>query len=70
MTSQGQAVESKRVAIYVRVSTRDKGQDAANQLDQPRAFCHANDWPIVREYQDIESGGKADPREIRRTDQV
>jgi predicted site-specific integrase-resolvase len=50
----------KRVAIYVRVSTRDKGQDTTNQLDKLREFCHSNDWRIVREYQDQDSGGKAD----------
>jgi DNA invertase Pin-like site-specific DNA recombinase len=54
-----------RAALYVRVSTRDKGQDTANQLEQLRAFCHANDWRIVREYKDCESGGKADRREFQ-----
>ncbi len=56
---------AKRVALYVRVSARDKGQDTANQLDQLRAFCHANDWRIVREYQDHESGGKADRQQFQ-----
>jgi DNA invertase Pin-like site-specific DNA recombinase len=51
-----------RVAIYARVSTRDKGQDTTNQLDQLRALCATNGWRVVLEYQDTESGGKADRR--------
>ena len=49
-----------RVAIYARVSTRDKGQDTENQLLQVRQLCAAQGWPIVHEYVDHESGGKAD----------
>jgi DNA invertase Pin-like site-specific DNA recombinase len=49
-----------RVAIYARVSTRDKGQDPENQFLQLRQFCAAQGWQIVHEYLDHESGGKAD----------
>jgi DNA invertase Pin-like site-specific DNA recombinase len=54
-----------RAALYVRVSTRDKGQDTANQLDRLREFSASNNWRFVREYEDTESGGKADHRECR-----
>jgi DNA invertase Pin-like site-specific DNA recombinase len=50
-----------RVAIYARVSTKDKGQDAENQLAQLRAFCRAQGWEIHREYIDYKSA-KSDDR--------
>ena len=50
-----------RVAIYARVSTKDKGQDAENQLAQLRAFCRAQGWEINREYIDYKSA-KSDDR--------
>src|SRR6266852_4102955 len=49
-----------RTALYTRVSTRDKGQETANQVSQLREFCAAQGWTIVQEYEDHESGGKAD----------
>ena len=49
-----------RAALYIRVSTRDKSQETENQLRQLREFCAAQGWPIVAEYEDHESGGKAD----------
>ncbi len=48
-----------KVALYVRISTKDHGQETANQLDQLREFCRAQGWLIVFEYQDHDSGGKA-----------
>ena len=54
-----------RAALYTRVSTRDKGQETANQLQQLRQFCSAQDWTIVREYEDHESGGKADRTQFK-----
>jgi len=54
-----------RAALYTRVSTRDKGQETANQLQQLREFCAAQNWPVVVEYEDHESGGKADRAEFR-----
>ncbi len=30
-----------KVAIYARVSTKDKGQDVKNQLEQLRAYCQS-----------------------------
>jgi DNA invertase Pin-like site-specific DNA recombinase len=47
-----------RVAIYARVSTKDKGQDPANQLHQLREFAERH-GTIYRVYTDQESGGKA-----------
>lgn len=54
-----------RAALYTRVSTRDKGQETENQLRQLRDFCEAQAWPIVTEYEDHESGGKADRAQFR-----
>lgn len=49
-----------KAALYLRVSTRDKGQDVENQRRQLRQFCLSQDWQIVEEYEDHESGGKSD----------
>lgn len=49
-----------RVAIYTRVSTRDKGQDILNQVTPIRDLCAQEDWKIWREYQDHDSGTRAD----------
>jgi DNA invertase Pin-like site-specific DNA recombinase len=54
-----------RAAVYIRVSTRDKGQETENQLRQLRGFCAAQSWHIVAEYEDHESGGKADRVQFR-----
>jgi DNA invertase Pin-like site-specific DNA recombinase len=48
-----------RVAIYARVSTKDKGQDTENQLHQLRTFAEQH-GTIYQVYTDQESGGKAD----------
>ena len=48
----------KRVAIYARVSTDDKGQDSENQLRQLRSCCASAGHEIVAEYVDRESGRK------------
>ena len=45
-----------RVAIYGRVSTRDKGQEVENQLAQLREFAAKQGWTISCEYADRESG--------------
>src|ERR1700722_3871013 len=44
--------EKTRVAIYARVSTKDKGQDTENQLAELRRFAEASGWKIVNEYID------------------
>jgi DNA invertase Pin-like site-specific DNA recombinase len=53
-----------RIAIYARVSTKDKGQDTANQLHQLREFAerHSTSYKI---FTDQESGGKADRTEFK-----
>jgi DNA invertase Pin-like site-specific DNA recombinase len=53
-----------RVAIYARVSTKDKGQDTENQLHQLRAFAEQH-GTIYKVYTDQESGGKADRTEFK-----
>jgi DNA invertase Pin-like site-specific DNA recombinase len=53
-----------RVAIYARVSTKDKGQDTENQLYQLRAFAEQH-GTIYKVYTDQESGGKADRTEFK-----
>jgi DNA invertase Pin-like site-specific DNA recombinase len=52
-------------ALYTRVSTRDKGQETANQLHELRKLCTAQGWSIVSEYEDHESGGKADRSQFK-----
>jgi DNA invertase Pin-like site-specific DNA recombinase len=50
-----------RVAIYGRVSTKDKGQDVENQLLQLRRFVASQPgWTIHQEYIDQKSGRTAD----------
>jgi DNA invertase Pin-like site-specific DNA recombinase len=50
------------VAIYARVSTKDKGQDTENQLTQLRGFCAAQGWAVYGEYTDHASGKNASGR--------
>jgi DNA invertase Pin-like site-specific DNA recombinase len=50
-----------KIAIYSRVSTKDRGQDAENQLRQLRDFCSRQvGWTIVHEYTDRVSGKSGD----------
>jgi DNA invertase Pin-like site-specific DNA recombinase len=51
---------TKRVALYARVSTKDKRQDHENQLIQLRAFAKTQGWHIVQEYVDKVSGKRSD----------
>lgn len=53
------------VALYARVSTKDKGQDTENQLVQLREFAVRQDWTISREYVDRETGSKSDRAEFQ-----
>jgi DNA invertase Pin-like site-specific DNA recombinase len=55
-----------RVAIYARVSTRDRGQDTLNQLVQLRVFADKQGWSMVSEFIDHESGGRSDRAEFQR----
>ncbi|MGA2770093.1 MAG: recombinase family protein [Bryobacteraceae bacterium] len=52
-----------RIALYARVSTKDKGQDYENQLLELRQFvAHkaGEGWTVVHEYVDKASGKTAD----------
>lgn len=50
-----------RTAIYARVSTEGRGQDAENQLAQLRDFANAMKWDIAGEYVDnVTASGKKD----------
>jgi DNA invertase Pin-like site-specific DNA recombinase len=55
-----------RVALYARVSTKDKGQDHENQLIQLRAFAKTQKWVIEREYVDKTSGKRSDRVEFQK----
>jgi DNA invertase Pin-like site-specific DNA recombinase len=48
-------MKSTKVAIYARISTRDK-QETLNQLAQLRKFCQQQGWLVVSEYIDHETG--------------
>ena len=49
-----------KIALYARVSTKDKGQETENQLVQLREFALKQGWQITREYIDRETGGTSD----------
>ncbi|GAC1699973.1 MAG: hypothetical protein NVS9B4_00470 [Candidatus Acidiferrum sp.] len=53
-------------AIYGRVSTKDKGQDVANQLLQLREYCARNNWTIREEYIDYESAKSGERAAFKR----
>lgn len=55
-----QTIKSKRVALYARVSTLDKGQDPETQLVQLRQYTQARNFEIVTEYIDYASGTTED----------
>ena len=54
-----------RVALYGRVSTRDKGQETENQLRQLRAFAESQGWTIYREFVDHESAATCDREQFQ-----
>jgi DNA invertase Pin-like site-specific DNA recombinase len=54
-----------RTGLYTRVSTEDRGQETANQLDQLRSFCATQGWGIVQEYEDHDSGSHADRAQFK-----
>lgn len=45
------------VALYARVSTKDKGQSTENQLPELRRYAEVYGYSIYREYVEHESGG-------------
>jgi DNA invertase Pin-like site-specific DNA recombinase len=56
---------SPRVALYARVSTKDKGQDYTNQLNQLREFAARQGWTIVVEFCDTVSGGTGEREQFK-----
>lgn len=54
-----------RVALYVRISTRDKGQDNENQLIALREFCARQGWTIAHEYMDRVTGKHSDREQFK-----
>jgi DNA invertase Pin-like site-specific DNA recombinase len=54
-----------QVALYARVSTKDKGQETENQLRQLRTFCEKQGWAIVCEYVDRASGKRSDREQFQ-----
>jgi DNA invertase Pin-like site-specific DNA recombinase len=55
-----------KIAIYARVSTRDKGQETENQSSQLQSFAAKQGWSIYDMYVDHESGAKSDRAEFQR----
>ena len=55
-----------KVAIYARVSTKDKGQSTDNQLSDLRRYAQAHGYTIYKEYAEEESGGTANRTEFKR----
>jgi DNA invertase Pin-like site-specific DNA recombinase len=55
-----------KVALYSRVSTKDKGQDVENQLRQLRHFATKQSWKIVHEFSDNISGKTSDREQFRK----
>lgn len=58
--------EIKTVALYARVSTRDKGQDTENQLIALREYAGKQGWSIFTEYVDHDRGGKANRTQFQK----
>jgi DNA invertase Pin-like site-specific DNA recombinase len=53
-----------KVAIYARVSTKDKGQDPLNQVAQLREYCQRQQWEVAEEHVYIDlCSGKTPNRE-------
>jgi DNA invertase Pin-like site-specific DNA recombinase len=55
-----------RVAIYARVSTKDKGQSTDNQLPDLRRYALVHGWDIYKEYAEEESGSTANRTEFKK----
>jgi DNA invertase Pin-like site-specific DNA recombinase len=60
LSDRGAMVAPKRVAIYARVSTLDKGQDPETQLLALRAYAARRGFVPASEYVDYASGRRDD----------
>jgi DNA invertase Pin-like site-specific DNA recombinase len=54
-----------KIAIYARVSTKDKGQSTENQIPDLRRFAEAHGWSIYKEYVEEESGASRNRGEFQ-----
>lgn len=54
-----------KIALYARVSTKDKGQETENQLVQLREFAAKQSWQVTREYVDRETGSTSDRKQFQ-----
>lgn len=57
---KNQINQNKRVALYARVSTLDKGQDPETQLTQLREYALRRNFEIIGEFIDFASGTTQD----------
>ena len=55
----------KRVAIYARVSTLDKGQDPQTQLHQLRQYADLRKFDIIGEFVDYAAGQREDRQQYQ-----
>ena len=55
-----QNIQTKRVALYARVSTLDKGQDPETQLGQLRDYAQRRNFDVIGEFIDYASGTTQD----------
>jgi DNA invertase Pin-like site-specific DNA recombinase len=60
MTNAYANADTKRVALYLRVSLDDGRQTVENQRGQLADFCKASGWQVVAEYSDTKSGKSLD----------
>lgn len=58
--------ESMKVAIYTRVSTKDKGQDTENQRRQLADFAKKQDWETFHHFSDHASGKTSDREQFKK----
>ena len=55
-----------RIALYARVSTKDKRQDTENQLAQLREFARVQNWIVVDEYVDKATAKHSDREQFQK----
>jgi DNA invertase Pin-like site-specific DNA recombinase len=55
-----------KIALYARVSTKDKGQDTENQVAQLREFTAAQGWTVVHEYVDRATAKHSDREQFQK----
>lgn len=58
-------INKKEVALYVRVSTKDK-QEEQNQIDDLTEYCRKSDWVIKKIYIDKISGGVSNREQFQK----